>query len=126
MDSQVHCLSDCQQDACETPSGIQVVDVFDTQSVYHLVHYFVHAFHDSIGLWIASGNQLLAEPVLVFDCLRDFSSELASSIHDDFGWPWILSKPMKLKVVGYIVCPLGVNFTDLKPSGCRINHCPTV
>ena len=33
---------------------------------------------------------------------------------------------MKLKVVGYVVGSLGVDFTDLEPSGCGINHCQTV
>ena len=33
---------------------------------------------------------------------------------------------MKLKVIGYVIGSLGIDFTDLEPSGCGIYHCQTV
>ena len=67
-ESGVHCVvdgrSDCAQNTFEIPFGIDVIFVPDLEGSNHVVHRLVHAFHDSVSLWVASSDEFLLETVL--------------------------------------------------------------
>ena len=86
----------------------------------------MNSFQHGVCLGITSGDNLSIETVLVSEHVANFFRELLSPIHDYFCRPWVASEPRHLKDVGYIISTLLVDFFNLEPSGCGINHGETV
>ena len=76
----------------------------------------VDTFHNGIGLWIASGDQFLGQPTLVFEGLTALCSELLASVHDDFCRPGRAREPVKFEVVSREVGALIGDFLSLDQS----------
>jgi hypothetical protein len=82
----------------------------------------VSSLDHRISLRVASSDELASQAILVLEKFLDFCSELASSIHDNFSWPWVSIEPDHLEDVGNLIRSLRWDFSDLEPSGCGINH----
>ena len=83
------------------------------------------AFDNSVCLSVASGDQLLVDTVFVLEEIGELQGEFASSIHDDFCWPWILGQPGYLQIVGYEIGSLGRDRCNVEPACHWIDHVKT-
>ena len=104
-------------------SLVKVVFVPDLESPNHVVDGLVDPFHDGVCLRIAYGDWLTLNPVVGSKHVLDFFCELASSVEDDFGRPWMSRQPCEFQCVGDVIRSWSCDADDLEPSCGWIDHC---
>jgi len=55
-----------------------------------------------------------------------FCYKFSSFVHDNLCWPWTLSKPTYLQVVGLAISVLAHDFVTFKESCCWVCHCQAI